>query len=186
MVCLELCSLHYQHRLIADSITANALFADGAAAAVVTSDIRDRAARLRLSAFRSDLIPGSNDDMQWLIGDHGFTMGLSQKVPEVIRQSLHSTFVACCRNGGVDPEDVVHFAIHPGGKAILDRTATALGCRRAQLDASYRILRTFGNMSSATLLFVLEQLLDEGIHGPLFAAAFGPGLCAETALMEAL
>jgi predicted naringenin-chalcone synthase len=186
VVCLELCSLHYRHSFVPDIITANALFADGAAAAVVASASRRREPRLRLTSFRSDLIAGSNDDMQWRIGNYGFTMALSQKVPALIRQSLYSCFDACCRRGGIDPREVAHFAVHPGGKAVLERAAQALGRDAVQFDASYHTLRTCGNMSSATLLFVLAKLLADGIRGPVFAAAFGPGLCAETAVLEAV
>jgi predicted naringenin-chalcone synthase len=187
VVCTELCSLHYQHSFDPEIVLANSLFADGAAAAVVGSYQKTAAQFLSLKTFGSQLSTDTLDKMQWIIGDHGFDMVLSQEIPNHIGTWLPSCFIDCCLKAGVAPEKVDSFAIHPGGRAILDNSSKALGCTKTDLAASYDVLRSFGNMSSATLLFVLDQLMKSSISSKLlFAAAFGPGLCAETAIMEVL
>lgn len=185
VVSIELCSLHYRHRFTPDIITANALFGDGAAAVVVASNATDTGRCLMLSSFGTRLLPDTDDDMSWIIGDHGFAMTLSQHVPNVVGKSLPVAFQECCADAAVATRDVGHFALHPGGVAILDQAARSLNLDKSSLAASYGVLQSYGNMSSATLLFVLEKLMAERINGRVFAAAFGPGLCAEVALLEA-
>ncbi|WGK70151.1 type III polyketide synthase [Candidatus Haliotispira prima] len=210
VLCAELCSLHFQQRNDLDIMVANALFADGVAAAIVGSaesfDLGNspRNSILGLHRFQTNLIPDSKDDMAWRIGDCGFDMKLSAYVPRLIGsniagilQNIVAGFVGNARvfpEGSPDSSDpsasISHWAIHPGGRAILEKLSKVLelpaGPEKA-LRHSYEILRQFGNMSSATILFVLERFLRREYKetpGLLFAAGFGPGLTVESALME--
>ncbi len=186
LVCAtELCSIHYRHRFDADSIVSNSLFADGSSAAIVSSDPADSTGRsVTMMSFDSRIIGESKADMTWMIGDHGFEMTLSRAVPSRIKANIARLFDESCSKARVAGSDVKSFAIHPGGRAILDKVRESLDTGRAGLDASYSVLRDFGNMSSATLLFVLDRIIDEGRSGPVFLAAFGPGLTCETGVFE--
>lgn len=182
VVCLELCSLHLQIKPDTNSLLANAIFADGAAAAIVSArpPAADRPA-LALGRFHSALATEGKADMAWEIGDHGFNIVLSSYVPEIIEAN-----VAGIVDRLVARESIDRWAVHPGGKAILDKLEHSLGLRPAQLGASRDVLRDYGNMSSATVLFVLAQLLGEvgEERERICAMAFGPGLTIETGLME--
>lgn len=187
VVCLELCSLHLQIRPDPDSLLANALFADGAAAAVVSA--RPPAGNqpvLALDRFLSAMAPEGKKDMAWEIGNTGFNIVLSSYVPDVIGMNIEQIVDHLLCRTPYTKDDIDLWAIHPGGKAILDRVEKALGLESEQLRASREILRDFGNMSSATVLFVLDRLLLTRGHdrNRICAMAFGPGLTIETGLME--
>jgi predicted naringenin-chalcone synthase len=190
VVCVELCSLHYRHSLDRSVIVANSLFADGASAAVVApiprSPRRSPTQRplYRLRSFTSAIIPASDSAMSWAIGNNGFVMGLSSAVPEIIGNAIQPMVKRSCRDAGIDESDIRAYAVHPGGRAILDAIASRLALASTDLDASREVLRRYGNMSSATLLFVLKELVKRPMIGLTFAAAFGPGLVAETAIIE--
>lgn len=185
VVCAELCSLHYRHEFTNSNLMANSLFADGAAAAVIRSKASPANPSFELSSFSSFLYDKTEDEMGWMIGNHGFEMELSPKVPDLIAKTLSTTCTTTCKNGGVSIDRISHWAIHPGGRAILDAAEKALSLDSAALSSSRSVLRNYGNMSSATILFVLKDLLMQKINGSVFTAAFGPGLVAECALMEA-
>jgi predicted naringenin-chalcone synthase len=184
VVALELCTLHFTTNADPESLVTNSLFSDGAAAALVCAG-PPPASRpaLALRRFGTLLLPAAAAELTWMVGDHGFTMGLTQEVPRLIERNIRGVFETQCRDGGVAPADVRHWAVHPGGRAILDRSAAALGLEREQLGASYRVLREHGNMSAATILFVLREILQSD-PGMVFAVAFGPGLTVESALLE--
>lgn len=185
VVCNELCSLHYRHYFDAETLVSNSLFADGCGAALVGSfSGRGSESGIGLTAFDSGLINGTAGDMGWMIGDYGFAMTLSPKVPGAVGANSEMMLEKVCRKAGIKRGDVRNWAVHPGGRAILDRMSAALGLEKEHFEASYGVLRDFGNMSSATELFVLERLLKSGVPGPVFAAAFGPGLAYETAIFE--
>ncbi len=182
VVALELCSLHYAIDASPDALVANALFADGAAAALVTGDgsmsTRGRPS-FAIGPFASRVLPGTADEMAWTIGETGFGMKLSSGVAKSLGK------VASDLVGGFgDPAGVRHWAVHPGGRAILDAFESALALPGEALAHSRAVLREHGNMSSPTVLFVLERLLAEARAGKVFASAFGPGLTAETCLLE--
>jgi predicted naringenin-chalcone synthase len=187
IICLELCTLHFTASRDPGVLVANSLFADGAAAALVSAapDINARPL-YALRKFSSRILPSSADDMTWIVGDHGFEMRLSAAVPRLIEAHLNPLLEGQCRAAGIQPSDVRHWAIHPGGRAILDKSAVALGVAPDRLAASYSVLRDYGNMSSATILFVLSELARTAGPGPVFSIAFGPGLTAESALLERL
>ena len=183
LVCaVELCSLHFQYGWDAESVVANALFADGAAALVAAPAGSPSSAALRLVASGSCLIPGSEDAMTWQIGNYGFEMTLDAAVPDLIARSLRPWVVQWLAGQGLTLEQVGSWAVHPGGPRILASVATGLGLPDHVLVASRTILAESGNMSSATVLFLLDHLLRQEAPRPYVALAFGPGLAAESAL----
>lgn len=175
VICTELCTLHFQKEKTDDNLLANALFGDGSAAVLVESE--PRSTSLELSSFQSTLIPSARGDMAWAIGDFGFEMRLSAYVPDALQRGGQALL------GELKAQDFDFYAVHPGGRRILDVIEQALGLRKEQNAASHDVLRQFGNMSSPTILFVLKQLLD-GLKSTddgkrLLALAFGPGLTIE-------
>ncbi|HUX39042.1 MAG TPA: type III polyketide synthase [Rectinemataceae bacterium] len=191
VVALELCSLHYAIDASRDALVANALFADGCAAALVAGEgaggrsaARSDRPSLSLGPFASRIVAGSAGEMAWLIGETGFSMRLSPRVAASLGRSAGEIVDGLAAGAGLGRGDFRHWAIHPGGSAILDAFERALHLDPSALDPSRRVLREHGNMSSPTVLFVLERLLREGAPGPVFASAFGPGLTAESCLME--
>jgi alpha-pyrone synthase len=175
IVSVELCSLHLQETREMDRLVSFCLFADGAAAAVVSS----RPHGIALHEGFSWLSLGDAERMSWNIGDDGFAMTLDARVPARIRQMIreHPEAAGSCACAG--PDDL--WAVHPGGRMILDAVESAFGLSAAQMAPSRAVLREYGNMSSASILFVLAQLL--GTQSPRrqrgHAIAFGPGLALE-------
>ncbi|TYO99097.1 putative naringenin-chalcone synthase [Geothermobacter ehrlichii] len=187
VLCLELCSLHIQLGGREDQLLANALFADGAAAALVsTRPPQPGQTVLALEAFRSALVPDGEADMAWSIGDRGFDIALSSYVPKILGANIAAVVDDLLRNSGSNREQIGDWAIHPGGKSIIDQVARALELQPEQIAAPRAVLRDFGNMSSATVLFVLQQLLDgERSDRPqICSMAFGPGLTVELGLLR--
>lgn len=186
VVCLEFCTLHVQFREEVDSILANSLFADGAAAAIVSArEPAQESAAFAIDSFRSALAPEGVGDMAWEIGDHGFDIRLSSYVPKVIGANIRKFIDDILQSSPLGIDEIKHWAIHPGGRAILDRIETELHLAPEQIKDPREVLREYGNMSSATVLFVLKRILyrpDE--KHPICAMAFGPGLTIETALLE--
>lgn len=195
VVSVELCTVHLRSSEDPDLIVANSLFADGAAAGIVTSrDLATPVPAVRLDGFHTAIAAEGEKDMAWTIGDHGFEMILSTKVPQIIGETIIGAIrplyagegeLAAAFDEGRVGERVEHWAIHPGGRSILDRVQERLQLSDAQLHPARETLRENGNMSSATVLFVIKRILDDGaIEGSRVAAmAFGPGLTAESALM---
>lgn len=196
IVDVELCTLHFQKGWNTDTVVANALFADGAAAALVSAFPTDSHRPLyKLHDFSTRMVPESNEEMAWVIGDTGFDMKLSAYVPRVIDANMPEILDGILSRNQLKRNDVAHWAIHPGGRAILDKLDRSLALPPGALDDSYATLRNFGNMSSATIFFVLKfkaelagQLDTAGRQDKhskiVFAAAFGPGLTVESALLE--
>ncbi|OIH96701.1 type III polyketide synthase [Curtobacterium sp. MCBA15_001] len=181
VVCAELCTLHVRASDDPDQIVANSVFGDGAAAAVVAAD----GPGLRLDAFATTVVPEGASEMAWNIGDEGFEMILSTAVPKLVGVTVAEA-VGPLLDGPA--ADVPVWAVHPGGRAILDRTQDALGLPDAAMTSSRAVLRDHGNMSSATVLFVLQDALEDGIadQAPVVALAFGPGLTVECARLTAV
>ncbi|MCP9858292.1 MULTISPECIES: type III polyketide synthase [unclassified Cyanobium] len=185
---VELCSLHLQYGWDAERIVANALFADGAAALVATgrtgAERAPAAARLaQLIASGSLLVPASADAMSWEIGDHGFAMGLSPQVPDLISEHLRPWLERWLAAHQLTFAAIGSWAVHPGGPRILSAVTKGLELDPRLIEPSRSVLRDYGNMSSPTLLFILERLRRSGAPGPCLAMAFGPGLCIEVALL---
>lgn len=195
VVSVELCTLHLRSSDDPDMIIASSLFADGAAAGIVTARTFDSPVpAYTLDRFHTAIAPQGEQDMAWTIGDTGFEMVLSTAVPQIIGESIHTALrplwdddqaLAAAFADGTIGDAVARWAIHPGGRSILDRVQDRLALSDAQLQPAREVLRQYGNMSSATVLFVLQRILEEGAHGGerVAAMAFGPGLTAESALM---
>jgi predicted naringenin-chalcone synthase len=186
VVAAELCSLHFQYGHKSDDLIANALFADGAAAAVLSgrSDHTNLSKTCTLKASTSYLLPDSRDAMTWQIGDHGFHMTLSPEVPSLIEQNLAPFLKNWLTSFDLDLTDVGSFAVHPGGPRVLDAVQHALHLAPDALAHSRDIFIACGNMSSPTILFILERLLTQNAAFPIVALAFGPGLTIEAALFS--
>jgi len=185
VVCVELCSLHFQYGTRSDVVVANGLFADGAAALAGTGPRVPESAGSgwRIERQWSEILPGSRDEMGWRVGDHGFEMSLAATVPATIARHVPAALAAGLAGAGLTAADIGAWAVHPGGPRVLTAVAEALGLEDRALDASREVLAEHGNMSSATILFILERLLREPGAGPCVAMAFGPGLTAEFALL---
>jgi len=179
---VELCSLHFHYGWDPEKVVANALFADGAGAMVIASDGRDSSDAWQVTANGSCLVPDSEDAMTWRIGDHGFEMTLSPRVPSLVGTCLRPWLVQWLAEHGLTLRDVRSWAIHPGGPRILEAIAQALGLTPDATRFSAQVLAECGNMSSATMLFLLERLRRSGAPRPCVALGFGPGLVVEAAL----
>ena len=194
MVCTELCSIHFQKSDDEDTLLANALFADGSAAAVVSQHRNGDGIRLSLEQFCCDLAPGGQQDMAWNIGNFGFEMRLSSYVPNIIQQEIKQLTQRLMQRlayaeGDLASEVAVdYYAIHPGGKRILQVIEEVLSLQKHDNRYAYDILRRYGNMSSPTILFVLQKLMsdltvaDHDKH--VLGLAFGPGLTLESMLLR--
>lgn len=180
LCCVEICSIHHQHSDRADQIVANALFADGAAALVISA--APPARPWHLAAQASWLLPDTAPLMSWNVGDHGFEMTLSPQVPELIREGLLSRMEAWLAPHGLAVEDIQRWAIHPGGPRVLSAAAEALSLPAERWEDARQTFQTFGNMSSPTVLFILQRLRQTAAPLPCVALAFGPGLTIEAAL----
>jgi predicted naringenin-chalcone synthase len=181
---VELCSLHLQFKTEPDTMVANALFADGAAAALVTAGTTAGSAGIALHSFSTRVIPDSDGAMAWELGDVAFDMRLSAYVPRLIQQNIQEIVETTMSGLNLTREDVDLWAIHPGGRAILERAATSLELPPEKMQHSWEVLRQYGNMSSATIFYVLQRMMHQREKGTIFAAAFGPGLTVESAHME--
>ena len=181
---VELCSLHYQYGNNPQQLVANAIFADGAAALVGQAEQGATDGGWRLVSCGSCLIPETEDAMTWRVGDHGFEMTLSARVPSLIEEHLRPWLEDWLGQSGRTLEDIRSWAVHPGGPRILTSVVAALGLPRDATAVSAQVLAECGNMSSPTVLFVLDRLRRQAAPRPTVALAFGPGLVAEAALIE--
>jgi len=183
LVCsVELCSLHYHYGWDPPKVVANALFADGSGALVGAAD--GPPGSWRLTASGSCLVPEAADAMTWTIGDHGFGMTLSKRIPEVIGDRLRpwlDDWLAARRHSVAE---IKSWAVHPGGPKILDAAVATLGLPAEAVWASREVLAEHGNMSSATVVFILKRLRERQAPAPCVAIGFGPGLNVEVALFE--
>jgi predicted naringenin-chalcone synthase len=186
--CLELCSLHLQlNPDNPEALVAGSLFADGAGCALVSArPPKDRPA-YRIDHLCSTLTPTGEDSMAWEVGNHGYEIVLSGYVPHILGENIRGTIQPGLEQNGWSLDDIGFWCVHPGGKAILDRVGEALDLSPDALDVARHVLRNFGNMSSATIFFLLQQGLDTFTSGTKTAAmAFGPGLTVEMGFLEVI
>ena len=181
LVCVEICSIHHQYPQQFDHLVANALFSDGAASVVVSAG-KTASDTWQLVDQRSHVLTDSADVMTWRIGDHGFEMSLSADVPGIIRESLHDWVANWLFERGLAIDEIQGWIIHPGGPQILAACVDALELEPDALDESYGVLAEYGNMSSPTVLFILDLMRHEMQKLPCVMLAFGPGLTIEGAL----
>ncbi len=182
IVSVELCSLHFQKRLQPEFLVANSLFADGAAAAVFAAPGARPGGLADLAATHGRMAPDSLDQMSWRIGDTGFEMSLDRRVPGTIRAHAPAFVSELSARAGLVRDEILRWAPHPGGRRIVSALSEALGLDDDATRSSRGVLADCGNMSSATIFFVLERELARGGTGPLAALGFGPGLTMEGAL----
>ncbi len=188
---VELCTLHYQKNNDPNQVVANALFADGAAAAIVSAKTIENAAgnaHYKLKKFYAEFEQSAANDMVWRIGDSGFDLRLTPDVPNIVRENIAPLLEKLFLKTGLSKKDIAYYAIHPGGTKILEACEQALEISKEENAVSYSILRNYGNMSSVTILFVLKEYLqklgvaDSGKN--MMACAFGPGITMESMILE--
>lgn len=185
---VELCSLHYSFQWDPTRAVGNAVFADGSASLVIghadsaSVAASDGTATLRCASTGSCVIPDSTDAMSWNLGDHGFEMFLSSRVPDLIGKHLRPWFESWLAQSGLTIAEIGSWAVHPGGPRILSSVEESLGLPREATAVSREVLAECGNMSSPTVLFILQRLRAAGAKMPCVALGFGPGLAAEAAL----
>ena len=182
----ELCTLHFNYEWNANAILANSLFADGAASLLCTNTKTTQKPICNIIDSASMLVPNTTDAMSWQIGDHGFHMHLSSQIPEIIDECLLAFIEQWLSQNGMKANDIANWAVHPGGPRILDAVERSLGLREDALAQSRLVLSECGNMSSPTVLFILERLKLSGMSGPTVMLGFGPGLTIEATLLELL
>ncbi|GAB3823603.1 type III polyketide synthase [Pontibacter rugosus] len=187
VVCTEICTIHFQKNTEQDHLVSNALFGDGSAAVLVqgkpSADVS-----LELTSFHCDLAPDGKSEMAWHIGDTGFEMTLSSYVPELIQNGIKQLTDRLLEGLKMKVSEIDLFAIHPGGRRILEVIEKELGMTRDDNRFAYEVLKEFGNMSSATVLFVLKALMKtltpQQQDEPILSFAFGPGLTLESMLLK--
>jgi predicted naringenin-chalcone synthase len=181
---VELCGLHYHYPWNPKKMVSNALFADGAAAVVGVPSVAAPRNAWQVVASGACLFPDSASAMTWSIGDHGFEMTLSTRVPDLLAEHLRPWLAAWLETYGLRLGDVASWAIHPGGPRILTAVERALDLRPEATAVSREVLADCGNMSSPTVLFLLQRLHDRRAPLPCVALGFGPGLTAEVTLFR--
>jgi predicted naringenin-chalcone synthase len=181
IVLVELCTLHFQKENKIDFITSNLLFGDGAACCLVENSDKG----MQLEGFYSKLFLESQESMGWHISSHGFLMSLKQEVPSLIEDNIADFVETSLSKNNKQKNEIQNWAIHPGGRKILDVTAKSLGIGSEAISESYEVLKNYGNMSSCTLLFILEKIKKQK-SGLTFVAGFGPGITMESLILNSL
>jgi predicted naringenin-chalcone synthase len=189
VVCVELCTIHFQPKDDNDNLLSNTLFGDGAAALLMVSDEyahRNNLKGFAVEGFYSDVLGEGKELMGWNIKPFNFEMVLSAAIPSFIGQKINSFIDKTRRHFRISSEMIDRWAVHPGGRKILDHVQMQLGLNNGEMNYSYQILKEYGNMSSPTILFILnlimEQELKPGEH--IMAIGFGPGISVDTALYK--
>ena len=186
VVCTELCTLHFQREPTMDNIASSLLFGDGSAAALITSG-EGGAKGISISDFYSEISPKGKKDMAWELSSSGFLMTLSGYIPDLIEEDFESLTGRALKQNNLTCQEITHWCMHPGGKKILEAIHKSLHFSGGELEDSYEVLKEYGNMSSPSILFVLEKImnkLDYNKPNTIFGAAFGPGLTMETFLAK--
>jgi predicted naringenin-chalcone synthase len=189
VVCVELCTLHFQPKNNHDNLLSNTIFGDGAAAVIITSDKLSNENMLKgfsITGFYSLLLNKGKDLMGWNVTPVNFEMILDAKIPEFIGSEVKSIMERASKKFKISPQEINKWAIHPGGKKIIDTIKRQLKLHDNDLASSYKVLNEYGNMSSPTILFVLNEFMETDTEqgANIFSIGFGPGLSIETALMK--
>lgn len=187
IVGVELCTLHLQKEYNEDNLFASAIFSDGAGALLVESQ-PTAASNLKLNNFYSNIIPDEDNNMAWYIRDLGFDMKLSAYIPHLLNTGIRPLLNGLFESLRIKKSEIDYYAIHPGGKKILESIEDCLEIESKKNQQAHEVLRACGNMSSVTITFVLQKILQnmqqqESINN-ILTMAFGPGLTLEAALLE--
>jgi len=188
VVCIELCTLHFQKENTLDNWVANSLFSDGAAAVIIEGSAQRSLERsLTLKTFYSEFIPEAHNEMGWYVGNLGFEMKLTSRVAKLIRTQIKPITERLLEKARLSFSDIGSFAVHPGGKKILEATEYALNIPVKANRLAYDVLRNYGNMSSATVLYVMKKIMEDPdplYSGNIMGFAFGPGLTVESMILH--
>lgn len=187
VVCVELCSLHFQRELTMENVVANCLFSDGSAAALLSSEPEGstRGVAAIVDSYTT-IEDDSEEQMTWTVTDNGFRMTLSSEVPDTLDRSIAPFVATLLGRNGLTERDVGFWAVHPGGRRIVEAVRERLELTERAVSPSFEVLAENGNMSSPTVLFVLDRCLQRrrAAGTPGVAMAFGPGLTLESMLFE--
>lgn len=183
----ELCTLHFQRESTLENWLANSLFSDGAAVVLVESEENASSKTgLRLKCFYNELISEAKDDMAWRIGDTGYEMRLSSQIAKYISKKVHDITSKVLEKGNLKLAEIHGLAVHPGGRRILEVCDEAFDSTH-DLSKSFEVLKNYGNMSSATILFVLQLFLQDYLpEQNIMSFAFGPGLTFESLILQTI
>jgi predicted naringenin-chalcone synthase len=166
------------------------IFADGCAAALFSnSPGKSSGKHLKIVSVDSFLFDNSSEYMGWKIGNYGFEMILSPELPKIILNCAVPELLKIIRAKGISKNQIKYWALHPGGRAILDSLQNGLNLSEEQISFSRNVLKNFGNLSSASILFVLKEILNNpGLKQDDYvcAVAFGPGLSMESVLFRVI
>ena len=185
VVCTELCSLHFQADKNIETFVINALFADGSACAIVGCDPqKNETCLFQIEKRGSEALADTQQDMTWELGNNGMKMRLSSKVPQLFANTIYNfTKEFLCPISSEECE----WAIHPGGKSILKEIERICALKPNQTEESWKVLENFGNMSSATFLFILDRIRLKKEQFPyVIGLGFGPGLSVEGILLQSM
>jgi predicted naringenin-chalcone synthase len=187
IVCTEFCSLHLQQEPNDNNLLAGSLFSDGSAAVIVEPKPQ-AAINLKLESFYCDLLLNGEADMAWSVGDLGFEMKLSSYIPMILQSGIKQLIKKLLAHARLSPQDIDYYAIHPGGKKILEVIESEIGITRKQNEHGYAVLKRYGNMSSPTVLFVLKKLVDQLSASDdsrrILSLGFGPGITLESIILK--
>ncbi len=187
IVCVEMCTLHFQPKDNHDNLLSNTIFGDGAAAIIIVSDVaakRNNQKGMTINGFYSLLLTKGKEFICWDITSLNFEMVLDPGVPELIGNEVNDIIQKAGERLKFSPSTIAKWAIHPGGKKILDTIKKKLALSESEMSYSYKTLAEYGNMSSPTILFVLNEIM-KATNVPeesIFSIGFGPGLSIESAL----
>lgn len=183
LLCLELCSLHFQSELNFSFLSSNSLFADGAALIEVEQNLNSG---FQILSHGTSQIPNTLDQMSWLLRDKGFEMGLSPEVPNSIKNNIEPVINDWLKSQSLETHDIAHWVIHPGSASIIQAVQDSLKLPQSKVQHSLEILEEYGNMSSGTVFFILDSLTKSQkliSKDKIVMIAFGPGLTCEMALL---
>ncbi|MGI4019879.1 MAG: type III polyketide synthase [Janthinobacterium lividum] len=189
VVSIELCTLHFQKENTLENWVANSLFSDGAAAAIIENSAKRSIEQsyFLLENFYAEYIYEAKDEMNWLIGNFGYEMRLTSKVSKQIQKHIKPLAEKALQKTGLSLAEIDLFAIHPGGKKILEAAEDGLNICKCKNSFAHEVLADYGNMSSATILFVLQKILQAKTVQPeqnILGFAFGPGLTVESMVLK--
>ena len=187
VVAVELCTLHLKFNTDADSLISTSVFADGGAAVLVSGSAeKTLKSGFRIGELNTQLVPKGAGDMAWTIGNNGFDMVLSSYIPDILSSGIRELLNPILSKTDLSIQNVQNWAIHPGGRAILDKISTELDLPEDSISPSREVLSKYGNMSSATILFVLDAWRNRATETeqPVVAMAFGPGLTIELGTLD--